>query len=447
MLSAFAINLAMKLTLFPPQIPPRAKLSLSGSKSFTNRALVLAALAPDDSVLLNPSRSEDSLTLLNLLHHFGVESQWREDGALRIHSVPENLSFVGELDVGPAGTVMRFMTAFAASSAGTDVVLKGTERMHQRPIGALVDALRSLGAEIQYLDQEGYPPLRVQGRKLAGGSVVVDGSLSSQFLTALLLVGARFEEGLELSPRGELVSQSYLRMTCQTLRAFGVDVVEKKGGVFSVRSQNVEGTEYLVEADASGASYLWGVAAITGGEVTLGPFGEDSLQGDIQFPKLLEQMGCEVVSSSNESSITVRGPSGRLKATSANMSEMPDSAQTLAVLAAVADGVSTLTGLSTLRVKETNRIDALQTELGKLGVEVDATTDSILIRGIDPADLKNGTIATYDDHRMAMSFSLLSAVLPELTIENPDVVSKSFPDYWERLRVLGIKSSRTGTRS
>ena len=427
------------LTLFPSEEPLNHSLRLAGSKSFMNRALILGALAETPLVLKNPSRSEDSLTLLEILRTFGVTTRWRQEGALEIQRDRTRIPVDMTLDVGAGGTVMRFITAFAASCPGAIVTVQGSERMHERPIAPLVDALRSLGAEIEYLGKDGCPPLRIHGKTLRGGIVKVDGSLSSQFLTALLLTGATFQDGLTLIPEGELVSRSYLSMTVQTLRAFGGDVTFGKGDQILVSPGRLDATEYLVEGDASGASYFWALAAITGGRVSVGPFPEESLQGDLGFLKILEWMGCTVERDGDAASFTVQGPKGRLRPVEADMLNLPDSAQTLAVLAAVADGVSILKGLKTLRVKETDRIAALEQELRRIGVRTESTDDTLVVHGVPPHALKKGVIQTYDDHRMAMSFAVLGAILPGLQIENPSVVAKSFPDFWTRLFAIGLE--------
>ncbi|MGA1191910.1 MAG: 3-phosphoshikimate 1-carboxyvinyltransferase [Bdellovibrionota bacterium] len=427
------------LTLFPSEEPLNHSLRLAGSKSFMNRALILGALAETPLILKNPSRSEDSLTLLEILRTFGVTTRWREEGALEIQRDRTRIPVDVTLDVGAGGTVMRFITAFAASCPGATVTVQGSERMHERPIGPLVDALRTLGAEIEYLGKEGCPPLRIHGKTLRGGAVHVDGSLSSQFLTALLLTGATFEEGLTLIPEGELVSRSYLSMTVETLRAFGGDVTVRNDDQIVIAPTTLDASEYLVEGDASGASYFWALAAITGGRISVGPFPEESLQGDLGFLKILEWMGCSVERDSTTDSFTVQGPKGRLRPVEADMLNLPDSAQTLAVLAAVADGVSILKGLKTLRVKETDRIAALEQELRRVGVRTESTEDTLVIHGVSPRALKKGVIQTYDDHRMAMSFAVLGAILPGLQIENPSVVAKSFPDFWTRLFAIGFE--------
>ncbi|MCI5065577.1 3-phosphoshikimate 1-carboxyvinyltransferase [bacterium] len=433
-----------------PEHPSEAvEMTLAGSKSFTNRALILAALARGETHLENPSWSDDSRTLMRLLEYFGCRFSSGTNGTVTVSSpggeVP--LKEVGErepviLDVGPAGTVMRFLTALAAVSEGMDVVLCGSARMHQRPIGPLVDALRALGAEISYQEREGYPPLRIRGRKLSGGEVEVDGSLSSQFLSALLLVGCSLERGLRMVPKGALVSRSYLEMTCQTLQAFGVAAAGEAEGVFSVPHGAVSPTRYLIEGDASGASYLWGIAALAGRSISLRPFPKNSLQGDCGFPELLVKMGCEVARDDERHAIAVCGAAARLRGIRVDMEQMPDTAQTLAVIAAVAEGSTQITGLQTLRIKETDRIAALQAELEKVGVRTESTEDSLTVHGVLPQQLSPAKIATYDDHRMAMSFALLSEFLPSLVIEDGDVVAKSFPDFWGRLAELGYPFQR-----
>ena len=419
-------------------------ISLSGSKSYMNRALVLASLSSKPSHLKNPSNSNDSELLINALLNFGVEFK-KSDGVLQVVPSINGLTpFCGVIDVGPAGTVSRFLTALIAAVPGTEVQLVGSSRMYQRPIAPLVDALRDMGAKIEYLKNEGSLPLLIHGRKLSGGDVSIDGSISSQFITALMLAAPLYDNTLNLIPKNDVViSKSYLNLTHDTLSAFGIKN-SSDGVKVEVVNEQPNGIHYLVEGDASSATYMWGLAALTGGSIIVGPFSRKSLQGDAQFPYLLEKMGCGVFSKlspsiTGEQYLGIKGVRDRkLQGISVNMEDMPDAAQTLAVIAAVSRGVTEITGLSTLRDKETDRIKALQTELEKLGVPVKTGRDSITITGIESEEIQGARIETYDDHRMAMSFALLGAFVPGIIIEDPEVVKKSFPDFWEKLESFGV---------
>jgi 3-phosphoshikimate 1-carboxyvinyltransferase len=351
----------MELLSLSASMPRECSVEIPGSKSYTNRALILASLAPGMSRIVGASPSKDSEALTDCLRLLGIEIELRDAGEIVVHGGSEKLNpFQGVFDVGPAGTTMRFLTALCAAIPGADIVLQGSARMHQRPIHELVATLRSAGATIDYLGTEGYPPLRIHSkRRLCGDNLLVDGSTSSQFLTAIALIAPLFENGLSLSVVGQETSTSYIDMTLQSLRDFGI-VASCEG----YRQLTIGGNQaytprtYQVEGDGSGASYLWGIAALSGTSITVLNVNPRSAQGDIAFPKLLERMGCSVTYSDN--SITVRGPH-KILPIEANMELLPDSAQTLAVIAACAEGVSRLTGLKTLRVKETDRIRALQT--------------------------------------------------------------------------------------
>lgn len=481
---------------FTPPIPhphyvelspsPRATSSITvpGSKSFTNRALIISALADGCSTLTNPSESADSQALLNgllLLGAISLDSSeingvkaWKITGKVKAGAPKPGQTCAKpiEIDVGPAGTSMRFLTALCAAWNGCEVILKGSERMHQRPIAELVDALRQMGAEMRYLGENGCPPLYIKGVQLKGclgapssescnginSPISIPGSTSSQFISSLLMIAPLLEHGLTLEVTDPIVSASYLDMTCETMAQFGVKVAyslqptSTSSKVYTVPpNSRYVATNYQVEADGSGASYLWAIGAVTGQAVKLEGLNLVSSQADIMFPRLLEQMGCSVLSGTvplNQLSaktlgfIEVCGPSTPLKPISADLSLMPDCAQTLAVLAALATGTSVLTGLKTLKIKETDRLAALSCELLKLGVKSEITADTITIFGRPPSSLRQLSplplIDTYDDHRMAMAFSVIGATIPGLRIKDPNVVNKSFPNFWEVINQLGV---------
>jgi 3-phosphoshikimate 1-carboxyvinyltransferase len=325
------------------------------------------------------------------------------------------------------------LTALLASIPGCEVLLKGSERLHQRPINSLVDALRGVGASIEYKGLPGCAPLLIKGSQLSCSErVLIDGSQSSQFISALLLCGPRIS-GLSLDITGTLVSKSYLEMALDTIKQFRGQV-ESSSDLLShtCRKTQYSAREYHVEADASGACYFWGIAAVSRGQIKITGINPDSVQGDMHFPKLLQEMGCEVVYSDN--SVTV-SCSEKLKGITCDMTQLPDSAQTLAVIAASASGRTFINGLSTLRIKETDRLLALKTELSHCGISSQINDDSIEVIGGTP---HHAEIKTYEDHRMAMSFALLGALPSGISIHEPQVVTKSFPDFWHRLRNLGF---------
>jgi 3-phosphoshikimate 1-carboxyvinyltransferase len=432
-----------RILITPPQFPPLAAVRAPGSKSYTNRALLTAAMATGTSRLTFSSPSSDSEALVRALRSLGVlitEESASNDGGTTLHIVGCGGKFTpyhGEIDVGPAGTTMRFLCALCAAIPGADIVVRGSERMHARPIGDLVLALRQLGATIDYIGADGCPPLRIHSdTQLKGGAVRVNGSISSQFISALLLTAPLHAEPLTVEIEGEQISKSYIDMTLQSIADFGVTIENHGYQRYSCRAGPGYGSRlYPIEGDASGASYLWAIAALSGGEITVKNINPESAQGDIKFPDLLARMGCSV--SRTERSITVKG-THTLRAIDVDMSLMPDTAQTLAVIAACAEGSTTIKGLSTLRVKETDRLAALHTELAKLGIDSEAGPDYLVVHGGTP---RGAHIATYDDHRMAMAFAVLGARISGVVIEEPHVVSKSFPDFWEVLKgILGPES-------
>jgi 3-phosphoshikimate 1-carboxyvinyltransferase len=424
--------------LAPPGGPIETTVEVLGSKSYTNRSLIIAALASGTSKLSSASISSDSEAMIKALRLLGVsiEEETSSQGTtLTVEGTGGALTpYQGEINVGPAGTTMRFMTALCAAIPGIDVVLSGSERMHARPIKELVTALRSLGAEIDYLGTEGCPPLRIRSRNhLKGGTITMNGTVSSQFISAMLLTAPLNTNKLTVDIEGEQTSKSYIDMTLQSVRDFGVTVANDSYRRYTYAA----GQKYTpritqVEGDASGASYLWGLAALSQGRVTVRNINPHSAQGDIHFPEVLMRMGCSV--SSDARSITVTGPK-ILKGIEIDMSNMPDVAQTLAVVAAFAQGKTIMRGLSTLRVKETDRIAALHDELANVGITSEQGPDYLVIHGGTPHGAR---IKTYEDHRMAMSFAMLAAKVPGMEIEEPEVVNKSFPTFWETLAGSGV---------
>lgn len=397
----------------------------------------MAALASGTSRLTSTSPSTDCDALVRALKTLGVSISQPNASTIVVNGCGGNFSQArATIDVGPAGTTMRFLTALCAAISGIEVTLQGSERMHIRPIGDLVDALRQAGAAIDYLLREGCPPLRLHStHPLKGRGISLNGSTSSQFITALLLASPLFIDGLDVTIQGTQISTSYIDMTIQSLADFGVEVSHTNYERFEVApGQTFRARDYQVEGDASGASYLWALAAVSAGTITVDNINPGSAQGDIKFPVLLERMGCSIREDSR--SITVSG-TPNLRAIEADMSLMPDTAQTLATVAACAEGTTVIRGLSTLKVKETDRLEALRAELSKMGIQTDTGPDYIAVHGGTP---RPACIATYEDHRMAMSFAVLVSRTGKIQIAEPEVVEKSFPDFWKTLADLGIRS-------
>lgn len=403
---------------------------LPGSKSISNRVLLLAALSDGLTDVRDLLDSDDTRHMLAALAVLGVgvedlgDNHWRIRGVGGAFPVKQ-----AELFLGNAGTAFRPLTAALALSDG-DYVLKGVARMHERPIGDLVDALRQLGAQIDYLGAPGFPPLHIRPAALSGDRAQVRGNVSSQFLTGLLMALPLRRKATTVAVVGELISKPYIGITLAMLRRFGVEVAQEGWARFTVAAEAryTSPGEIYVEGDASSASYFLAAGAIGGGPVRVEGVGRDSVQGDVRFADALAQMGARIEMGPNW--IEARAPeNGRLKAIELDCNHIPDAAMTLAVAALFADGVTTLTNIASWRVKETDRIAAMATELRKVGATVEEGADFIRIR--PPEKLTpNAVIDTYDDHRMAMCLSLASLGGVPVRINDPDCVAKTFPDYF-----------------
>lgn len=406
-------------------------INLPGSKSVSNRALLLAALAHGKTVLTNLLDSDDVRHMLNALTALGVSYTLSADRTrceIIGNGGPLHAEGALELFLGNAGTAMRPLAA-ALCLGSNDIVLTGEPRMKERPIGHLVDALRLGGAKITYLEQENYPPLRLQGG-FTGGNVDVDGSVSSQFLTALLMTAPLAPEDTVIRIKGDLVSKPYIDITLNLMKTFGVEIENQHYQQFVVKggqSYQSPGT-YLVEGDASSASYFLAAAAIKGGTVKVTGIGRNSMQGDIRFADVLEKMGATICWGDDYISCT----RGELNAIDMDMNHIPDAAMTIATAALFAKGTTTLRNIYNWRVKETDRLFAMATEkLRKVGAEVEEGHDYIRIT--PPEKLNFAEIATYNDHRMAMCFSLVALSDTPVTILDPKCTAKTFPDYFEQL--------------
>lgn len=405
---------------------------LPGSKSLTNRYLTCTALADGRSILRGVSLADDSRIMLANLGRLGVRADLHADrAAATVFGCRGNLPVAeAELDGGNAGTAMRFLTALACLGMG-EFTLDGAPRMRARPIGELVEALRSLGARIGYLGQEGCPPLAIRASGLAGGEVVFESPPSSQFISALLMVAPYARQDVLMRVEGGLVSRPYVDMTIDVLRSMGVEALEADGRRFIVPAgQRYQPGEYTIEPDASAATYFWGAAAVTGGRVRVRGLTRASRQGDARFVDVLARMGCTV--DEEPGAIAVAGPrDGPLQGITIDLNDMPDTVQTLAVVALFADGPTSIHNVANLRVKETDRLAALAAELTRLAAEVELRPDGLTIH--PPATIKSSRVQTYDDHRMAMSFALAGLVNQEVVIAQAACVSKSFPDFFSVL--------------
>lgn len=415
------------------------ELRVPGSKSITNRVLLVSALAAGTTRLHNLLKSDDTSYMGEALKSLGVHVEMSEDfteAVIEGSGAPidaqtvlleDGKNFSG-LYLGNAGTAMRSLCAALALGRGV-FHLSGEERMKERPIRDLVDALRSLGADISYLETEGFPPVCINAHGLKGGSVSVRGNISSQYLTALLICAPYAESPLHIHVEGELISAPYILLTLDVMKHFGIEVKHADLMDFYV-PKGVYKTpgDYMVEGDASSASYPLAAAAIAGGKVRVLGVGTDCRQGDIAFVDVLKKMGAAVTMGPDWVECT--GPQGKLKSLGEfNAVEIPDAAMTVAVLALFADAPMTISGIASWRVKETDRIAAMAAELRKVGAEVRETTDSITI--FPPENLQPATIETYNDHRMAMCFSLVALGGVPIKIMDPACINKTYPKYFD----------------
>jgi len=413
------------------------EVNLPGSKSLSNRALLLASLAEGTTKITNLLESDDTRHMLNALKKLGIKYSLSEDktectvvgngGSLKSENVEE-------LFLGNAGTAMRPLCAALCLGEGS-YLLTGEPRMKERPIGHLVDALREAGANINYIETEGYPPLQIEANGLNGGNVEIEGAISSQFLTALLLASPMAKEDMTISIIGELVSKPYIDITLHIMKKFGVDVVNENYKKFTIKGgQTYKAVDsFMVEGDASSASYFLAAAAIKGGTVKVTGIGKKSIQGDVAFVNVLEKMGAKVQWGDDFLTVT----KGELNAIDMDFNHIPDAAMTIATTALFAKGTTTLRNIYNWRVKETDRLFAMATELRKVGAKVEEGEDYLKIT--PPKQLKHASIDTYDDHRMAMCFSLLALDSASVTINEPECTAKTFPTYFDVLESISIR--------
>ncbi len=424
------------LTLAPIQ-RVQGEVTLPGSKSLSNRILLLAALAKGETRIRNLLDSDDVTHMLNALQCLGVRYELSADktqcrveglgGAFRRTSDEPLHLFLGN-----AGTAVRPLTAALCASEGI-FVLEGEERMYERPIGDLLDALRPLGADIQCLQAEGFLPLRILGKPLQGGRVPIRGTTSSQYLTALLMIAPLLAQGLTIEVEGDLVSKPYIDITLHTMAQFGVTVENHAYQQFVVapgQTYQAPG-EILVEGDASSASYFLAAAAIGGGPVRVQGTGAASVQGDAAFARVLEQMGAKVTYGDYWIEVESQG---RLKGIDVDLNAIPDAAMTIATTALFAKGPTAIRNVYNWRVKETDRLAAMATELRKLGATVEEGQDYLVIT--PPQTLTSASIATYNDHRMAMCFALARFGGVPITILDPGCTRKTFPDFFDVFATL-----------
>lgn len=419
------------LEIAPLGRPLDVDVEVPGSKSYTNRAFVLAALADGTSHLSGALFSDDTLYMAEALRQLGVA----------VEADPERKTFqvagsggcvpaeTARVSIGNAGTAARFLPVVMALGRGV-YELDGIPRMRERPITPLVDALGELGTRVECLAEPGCIPLRVHGGTLRGGRVTLPGHLTSQYVSGLLMGAPRMPEGLALDVEGEMVSRPYLEMAVRAMRDFGAEVETDDYRHFAVAGgQRYAARDYAVEPDASGASYFFAAAAIAGGRVRVRGLGADSLQGDLGLVDVLADMGCEVERGPDWTEVR-RGPSTPLRGVDVAMHDLSDVAQTLAVVAPFATSPTRIRGIGFIRRKETDRIAAVVSELTRLGIDAEEEEDGLVVH---PGKPRAADVETYDDHRMAMSFALIGLACEGVRILDPGCTAKTFPDYFERL--------------
>ncbi|AUC86335.1 3-phosphoshikimate 1-carboxyvinyltransferase [Polaribacter sp. ALD11] len=392
----------------------KEEITISGSKSESNRLLILQNLFPEIEIE-NLSDSDDSI---HMQHALSTDKE--------------------TVDIGHAGTAMRFLTSYFAVKNGREVVLTGSERMQNRPIEILVNALTDLGAEISYEDKVGYPPIRIKGKKITKAKVEINGNVSSQYISSLLLIASKLENGLEIELLGKITSIPYINMTLSLLNQLGIETTFVGNSIKVFPKKSIEKQTVVVESDWSSASYFYSIIASAeiGSEIKLTAYKKESLQGDSCLTEIYKHFGVETVF--GENFITLKKErSSNLQTLEIDLKNAPDIAQTIAVTC-FSEGIScNLTGLHTLKIKETDRLEALKEELTNLGASISVTNESLLLEKSSEIN-KNIAIKTYNDHRMAMAFAPLALKVP-IKILNAEVVTKSFQKFWEDMQQIGIK--------
>ncbi len=426
------LTMSDMIKIQPIQRRVDADVSVPGSKSYTNRALLIAALANGRSRLSGALESDDTRYMADALSALGVRSRIESEGAVIVDGAGGRIPVPNaRLFVGNSGTAARFLTGYISLGCG-EYTLDGDPRMRERPIQDLMDALRPLGVRARSLAGNGCPPIVVHGAGLEGGRTELPGNRSSQYLSALLMVAPYARQDVKIRVTGNLVSRPYIDMTVRIMRDFGVHVGARDASVFHVKAgQRYTPSEYSIEPDASNASYFFAAAALTGGRIKVRNLSPESAQGDLGFVDVLGRMGCAV--SNRTDGIEVRGPE-RLSGIDVDMNAMPDVVQTLCALAPFAAGPVTARNIANLRIKETDRIAAIATELTRLGVRAVAGPDFVTV--YPSSRIRPAEIDTYEDHRMAMSMALIGLKTPGIAIRNPACVDKSFPSYFQYLDKL-----------
>lgn len=427
------------LHISPLPSPIRASIKVPGSKSLTNRALLITALADGISILENALECDDTNYMKNALKSLGIKiktknTRWEITGRGGQFEKPKNYVFLGN-----SAAALRFLTA-AITLTEFETTLTGNKRMCERPIHDLIDSLEQLGGNVVSMKNNGCPPVKIRGEKLFGGTTALQGNTSSQYLSALLMIAPYAKHDVTIKVTGKLVSKPYIEMTLQIMKDFGIKIKHQNYKIFRIKAgQKYKARTYAIEGDASSAAYFFALAAITESEITTTNLPASSSQADIHILKIVEKMGCNI--QKREKNITVKGIANLKPLNKINLNHIPDGAMSVAIMCAFAKGTSHIIGLETLRVKECDRLDALSRELNKLCCMTKATKDGLIING-DREKLHYAEIETYNDHRMAMCFAIAALGIKDgLTIKNPSCVNKTYPDFWQDLKQITQMSS------
>lgn len=420
------------IEIIPATNQPDIKTAVPTSKSYTNRAALIAALAEGKSEIINPLQSDDTKVMIRALKQLGIKIAQKKNkliiqGAKGVFNISTK-----QINLENAGTAVRMLTAVLALQ-NSEYKVQGNSRMNNRPIGDLINALNQLGAEIK--SNNNCPPLTIRG-PIKGGEVTINGNISSQFLSALLIASPLTNKPTTISVKNKLTSAPYIDMTLETMEKFGVKVRNKSFKTFNIPTQTYKHAKYEVEGDASSATYPLAISAINNSKCTITNIPSTTKQADFRFLNILRKAGCKVTINKNQ--FTIIGPKELKPLGTIDLNSLPDAAMSVAVICTFAKGKSTLKNIENLRVKETDRLKALATELTKIGVKVKEGKSSLTIFGV-PENLHGAEIETYNDHRMAMCFSVVGSKIPGIRIINPDCTAKTYPGYWKDLKKWGIK--------
>lgn len=409
------------------------EINIPASKSYTNRSLIIASLIEGPVVISNPLISDDTRAMIECLKTLGIKISEENNSIIISGSIKDIEDKEYKLNAHLSGTTIRFLLALSCVVPG-EKIITGDESLVKRPIGELAGALKDLGAKIEYLEKPGYPPLKITSSKLIQRETRLHGDISSQFFSALLMI-APVMGGIEIDVMGNQISKPYIDMTIDLMKYFGVKVENGKYKNYKVeKNEKYIKKDYIVESDYSSAGYFLALAALTKSKIIIKNLNAESVQADKNFLEIIKELGTKVKYIGTDYFVEGVG----VKPLNIDMENCPDQVQTLAVILAFAHGKSVITGVRSLRVKETERVLAIQNELSKMRIKTESTFDTLTIYGGDP---KAAEINTYNDHRMAMSFAIAGAVLPGIVINNPEVVTKTFPDFWKTLESIGVKTN------